>query len=104
VKTYSAVTTALLFTTVAVGADVAVAPAIKVHLPREGTLEVDGKPISIEEFRVLVGKAAKQDKETVIRITASPSVGHQMPVTLFEICRAAGLTRISIETTIAKKA
>ena len=94
------IVSALLFVASTLNAESAASSIMKVFLPREGIIELEGKPVSLEEFRTAVAKLANQDKQAIIRISAPPGVGHKLVATLFEICRAAGLTRISIETSL----
>jgi biopolymer transport protein ExbD len=73
---------------------------IVVHVPKDGVIQFCGTTVSFNELRERIVQVAKRDKETPVRITAAPSVDHKGVLPIIELCRSAGLRRVSIETVL----
>jgi biopolymer transport protein ExbD len=93
------------------------APGIQVDLPRanaqvvlteqddinlwvtaDGAVFVDDEPVDLQGLRVQLVKAAKNNPNTLVVVKADAGVSHGRVVTVMDLARGIGLTRLAIAT------
>jgi biopolymer transport protein ExbD len=80
----------------------ALPPVISIRIGENGTLQVQDRMVSIDEFSAWVLGTLQTGKETTLRIVVEPKGDHKLVTRIFELCRASGITRVSISTTSEK--
>ncbi|MFO1051714.1 MAG: biopolymer transporter ExbD [Planctomycetota bacterium] len=69
---------------------------IIVHVDRDGSLHVDGRPITREGLEQKLRAAASRDKSQEVLIRGDTQVHLGRVVEAFDACRAASLTKVAI--------
>lgn len=76
---------------------------IKVTLSREGDIYHRNKKISLGDFRGLLAEHQSDAKETTVLLLADQDSKHGKVVTLMDLARDAGFTKLAIATEQRKK-
>lgn len=76
---------------------------IKVYLSQEGDLYHGEKKISLDEFRALLADHASAAERTTVLLLADQEARHGKVVTLMDLARDAGFTKLAIATEQRKK-
>jgi biopolymer transport protein ExbD len=71
---------------------------VNVWMTNEGEVYVDDAPVDINGLRQLFVARAKSDPNTMVVIKADTGVKHGRVVTVMDMARAVGLTRLAIAT------
>ncbi len=64
----------------------------------DGALYVDDKPVTAKELEALLTRTAARDPSTLVVIKADQGVQHGRVVTVMDMARTRGLTRLAIAT------
>lgn len=67
-----------------------------VHVLRDGTLKVDGRPVTIEALRQRLRSAAAHDNDQAVLIRGDTRVQFGLVAQAFDACLAAKLRRVSV--------
>ena len=76
---------------------------IKVYLTRDGTIYYRDKKISIEEFRGVLSEHRSEAAQTTVLLLADQDSRHGKVVTLMDLARDAGFTKLAIATEQRRK-
>lgn len=76
---------------------------IKISLSREGDIYYRNQKISLGDFRVLLAEHRSDAKETTVLLLADQESRHGKVVTLMDLARNAGFTKLAIATEQRKK-
>jgi biopolymer transport protein ExbD/biopolymer transport protein TolR len=76
---------------------------IKVYLTRDGTIYYRDQKISIEEYRSLLSEHRSEAALTTVLLLADQESRHGRVVTLMDLARDAGYTKLAIATEQRKK-
>lgn len=76
---------------------------IKIYLSREGDIFFKDQKISLEEYRGVLAKHQGNAEQTTVLLLADQESRHGKVVTLMDIARDAGFTRLAIATEQRKK-
>ena len=74
------------------GSDVALAMAA------DGTIQIDGKAVDLEELKRLLKASAEQDPSTLVVVRADRNLEHGRVVEIMDLVRGLGLTHFAIAT------
>ncbi len=76
---------------------------IKVYLTRDGTIYYRDQKISIEEFRGVLSEHRSEAAQTTVLLLADQDSRHGKVVTLMDLARDAGFTKLAIATEQRRK-
>ena len=71
---------------------------VNIWMTLEGAVYLNEKPVTLEELQGALERVARKDTNTLIIIKADTGVEHGRVVTVMDIARAKGLTRLAIAT------
>lgn len=71
---------------------------IKVYLSREGALYHRDQKISLDDFKALLAEKSSEAKLTTVLLLADQESKHGKVVTLMDLARDAGFTKLAIAT------
>ena len=74
---------------------------VNVSVTPQGAIYVDNDPVSGTELRTVFRQRAEQDPGTLVIIKADTAVEHGRVVTVMDLARSEGLTRLAIATEAA---
>ena len=76
---------------------------VNVWMTVDGAVYIDEEPVTESELDRTFRKAAADDPSTLVVIKADQGVQHGRVVTVMDMARAEGLTRLAIATEVNKK-
>ncbi len=71
---------------------------INIWVASGGEIYIEQEPASLEELRARLQEAAASDPSTMVIIKADADVGHGRVVTVMDLARSYGLSRLAIAT------
>lgn len=74
---------------------------LRIWITAEGAIHVDEQPVDLRELRRKMRRAAESDANTLVAIKADLGVPHGRVVTVMDVARQEGLSRLGISTDAA---
>ncbi len=71
---------------------------IKIYLSREGDIHYHNQKISLDDYRNLLAEHQSEVKQTTVLLLADQESKHGKVVTLMDLARDAGFTKLAIAT------
>ena len=71
---------------------------ITINVGKDGTLAMDGKPITLEKLSERLAEAGRADPRPAVRIVTAPATRNEDVIKVADACRKAGLNAVSLVT------